>query len=548
VEYLDFELEIRAGRGRSYPVAVLRSSAGEAEGTLRFPFTRPQLEGQLTMLENALLRSARAQASRRILPAHEQAVQTFGQALFEALFDNEVRDRYEVARADARRQGKGLRIKLRIEPPELAALPWEYLFDERRGEFLSLSQHTPLVRYLDVAEPIEPLAVTPPLRVLGLVASPADPNLDTLDVEQEQRRVERALAPLRERGLLELTWLPGRTFRDLQRALRAGPWHVFHFVGHGGFDAGSGEGVLVLEDETGGPHELGATRLGRLLADHLPLRLIVLNSCDGARASVNDVFSSTAAALARRAVPAVLAMQFEISDAAAIELARSFYEGLADGLPIDAAVAQARIALSLAQAESVEWGTPVLHLRAPDGVLFRVQSGPGGPPIEAGNQTGECEQASEFVTRTPAATPGTSSAFRSHPRTGTAESAFVLAGRAATLGKLGRYEEALADFNRALELAPDDAYALAGRGATLRKLGRYDEALADLNRALALAPTYVYALSRRGATYANLGRHEEALADFSRALELEPGNAWSIKNRDQVAHNSTHGYVAASRT
>lgn len=52
-----------------------------------------------------------------------------------------------------------------------------------------------------------------------------------------------------------------------------------------------------------------------------------------------------------------------------------FYESLADGLPIDAAVSEARKAISVGLANSLEWGTPVLHLRAADGVLFAVGEG-----------------------------------------------------------------------------------------------------------------------------------------------------------------------------
>jgi hypothetical protein len=121
---------------------------------------------------------------------------------------------------------------------------------------------------------------------------------------------------------------------------------------------------------------LSATQLGRLLADHRSLRLAGLNACEGARGSDRDVFSSTAAILVRRGIPAVLAMQYEITDRAAIEFARTFYEALADAMPVDAAVAEARKAISLAVANAVEWGTPVLYMHSPDGVLFRLTQKP----------------------------------------------------------------------------------------------------------------------------------------------------------------------------
>ena len=158
---------------------------------------------------------------------------------------------------------------------------------------------------------------------------------------------------------------------------------MLHFVGHGGFDATAGEGVLALTDDTGRSAVLGATEFGRLLADHQSLRLVVLNSCLGAKASGADVFSSTSSVLVRRGVPAVLAMQYQISDQAALEFSRSFYEAVADGMPIDAAVADARKAVSLSARNSVEWATPVLHMRSPDGVLFRIERPPSAVVADA---------------------------------------------------------------------------------------------------------------------------------------------------------------------
>jgi formylglycine-generating enzyme required for sulfatase activity len=364
--YLNFELEIGPGEGRAYPVAVLRSPAGEARTVMQFPFDDLVLQNHLQALQIALLKSG---GSRRRVPSpEERTVQTFGRALFDALLTDDVRSLYYESQRLAEQKGQGLRVQLRIEAPELAALPWEFLVDPRQEEYVCLQRHTPLVRYLSGPQPPRPLPVTPPLRILGMVADPSD--LPRLQVTHEQHRVELALKSLRSRGLVELTWLDGQTGRDLQRAMRGGPWHVFHFIGHGGFDKNSDEGLLILSDEDGTSSPLPATQLGRLLANHRSLRLTLLNACQGAQGSSRDIFASTAATLARRGMPAVIAMQYEITDQAALEFARAFYESLADGLPVDAAVSEGRLAISLAVTHSVEWGTPVLMLRAPDGMLF----------------------------------------------------------------------------------------------------------------------------------------------------------------------------------
>ena len=377
--YLDFDLEIGPGEGRAYPVSVLHSPAGEARTVMQFPFDELALENYLLKLQTALLRSGGRR--RSILDPHQQAVQDFGRALFEALFNGEVRSRYDLSRLQADHAGQGLRLKLHIRPPELAVLPWEYLFDTRVGDYLCLSSSTPVVRYPELPQAMQPLRVSPPLRILGLIADPND--MERLDVTKEKERVEQALARLRAAGQVELTWLPGSTARDLQRALRGGPWHIVHFIGHGGFDRQSDEGLVVLTDDAGRAQPLFATPLARLLADHRALRLVVLNACEGARGSERDIFASAAAILVRRGAPAVLAMQHEITDRAAVEFARAFYEAVADGYPVDAAVSEGRKAVSTQVPNTVEWGTPVLTMRAPDGVLFDISAASADEAQEA---------------------------------------------------------------------------------------------------------------------------------------------------------------------
>jgi tetratricopeptide (TPR) repeat protein len=60
---------------------------------------------------------------------------------------------------------------------------------------------------------------------------------------------------------------------------------------------------------------------------------------------------------------------------------------------------------------------------------------------------------------------------------------------------------------------------------------RYDKALADLSRDIELDPGYAHAVASRGEIYRRLERYEEALGDFSRAIELNPGDASALANR-----------------
>src|SRR5262249_8952252 len=100
-----------------------------------------------------------------------------------------------------------------------------------------------------------------------------------------------------------------------------------------------------------------------------------------------------------------------------------------------------------------------------------------------------------------------------------------------TCRSMERYEEALADFIRAIEPDENDAWAIANRGETHRLMKRYEEALADFTRAIELDQKDARALAQRGVTHLLMKRYEEALADFTRAIELDEKYAWALASR-----------------
>ena len=416
VSYLDFELDIGPGRGREYPVAVTNSPAGEAQTTMRFPFDESGLEKRLVVLQNALLDSGGG--DRRFPSPEELVVRNFGRDLFEALFTGEVRHCYEQSLEQVWGENKGLRLKLRFHPPDLAALPWEFLYDPRQTEYICLSRNTPLVRYLETPQSIPPLSLSPPLRIIGVIASPRD--LKPFEVEREKERLETALHGLQVRGLAKLTWLEDQTQRNAQRVVQRGAWHVFHFIGQGDSsrrdprrDRPSDDSFTAPAAEEGDTLRLSAPDLVRLLADHPSLRVTLLNARQGDRgASLRNTFTSTAALLVRQGIPAVLSIPYEITDEAAIELFRAFYEGLALGAPVDAAVAEARKAVNSAVDNSVEWGAPALFVGSPDGLVFsppgeylsveaQVVEEPRQVPVQLETAAEVLEQEREPPVRTP---------------------------------------------------------------------------------------------------------------------------------------------------
>ena len=363
ISYLDFYL-LLSGTERGYRAQVLSSPAGEASSDFVAPFS--DLE-----LDNFVLRIGRPRRSTRRTGSPEmEAIKTLGKGLYEAVFTGDVKACWSASLAEAEAQNAGLRLRLRIaEAPELNDVPWEYLYNASLNRFLSLSEYTPLIRYLDLPERIRPLPVDGRLEILVMISSPTD--YPGLDVENEWSRLNEALAGPITSGLVRLRRLPEPRLAVLQRELRRGEYHILHFIGHAGFDREAQGGRLVLCDDAGKGRPVAAENLGFILHDHRSLRLVVLNACEGSRASRADPFAGVAQTLLQQGVPAVIAMQFEITDQAAITFADEFYAAVADGHPVDAALANARKAI-FGVGNDTEWGTPVLYLRAPDGRLFVV--------------------------------------------------------------------------------------------------------------------------------------------------------------------------------
>ena len=96
---------------------------------------------------------------------------------------------------------------------------------------------------------------------------------------------------------------------------------------------------------------------------------------------------------------------------------------------------------------------------------------------------------------------------------------------------LDRFQEALDDYNLALEAQPslaEDEFFYSARSLALLGLERYDEAMADADRALDLAPDSAFMISTRGMIRQKNGQYEAAIKDQRRALEISPG-LWKAK-------------------
>jgi tetratricopeptide (TPR) repeat protein len=86
----------------------------------------------------------------------------------------------------------------------------------------------------------------------------------------------------------------------------------------------------------------------------------------------------------------------------------------------------------------------------------------------------------------------------------------------------GDYDRAIADYNQALRIDPQNAWAYNNRGIAWRNKGDYDRAIADYNQALRIDPQNAWAYNNRGIARRNKGDYDRAIADSNQALTINP--------------------------
>jgi tetratricopeptide (TPR) repeat protein len=99
------------------------------------------------------------------------------------------------------------------------------------------------------------------------------------------------------------------------------------------------------------------------------------------------------------------------------------------------------------------------------------------------------------------------------------------------LDNLNRYEEAIAMYDKAITLKPDNASYYYNKGIALRNLIRYIEAIAMYDKAIALKPEDARYYYNKGRALGSLNRYEEAIAMYDRAIALKPDYALAYNNK-----------------
>lgn len=320
------------------------------------PLTAVQTEAELSAVPNTLDEFQRS--SPRTSP--RDSMKKLGESLFLSLFDGLTGKVYQQASEIAASTSQGLRIKLSLNDTGLDALPWEFLYDPMRGDFLTLSVNSPFLRTRGVrnAEPIEP--VEPPLRILI-----ATSELVPMEAAAEVKRIET----LREKGaVLETNVLSQTGPSQLFNAIKHVQFHVLHIIANGRLEPAQGSAPyrastfrFVGDSPSDWPEStVDISRLRYLCADKKDLRLICLSG---------DYTDQMASQLAE-VCPAVIGWRGANSNRAYLSFSEAFYSSLLLGQPLEVAITQGRQRIDLDQPGGKEWGMPVCYLQAPHGAFF----------------------------------------------------------------------------------------------------------------------------------------------------------------------------------
>jgi len=422
--YVNCLLRVEAAKPHGYPVQLQYWPEGnEITSTTLGGLTRSDQQ----IIDNALphLQAPGIHGQIPRGPVVDR-LQELGECLARILLPDELLIALLQELDNAHAHGKKLRLRLLIEPPKLASLPWEYLYISAKrieqlqkptayqdpaeaGSMETLDQHTiqrwiglasgylnlnpniSLVRQYTVKPPEkDPLSIEAKLWVLVILSDVVDPNYPTdvsrkpswspLNVRKSKELIQDIL---RGNKRIAVTFLQRATVGRIREALKAAkrmkhPYHLIQYEGHACYytakdtdrpPAAPDGASLVLEHPADrSPVYLEADKFVKLLMEH-DVRAVMLNACNTAKEE-SAVFSSLARSLATKGFPAVIASQFEVCDRTAPSFCHAFYESLGALRCLDDCFKDGIDAVAQHPSCNHDWGVYVYCLQSVHSVLF----------------------------------------------------------------------------------------------------------------------------------------------------------------------------------
>lgn len=283
-----------------------------------------------------------------------------------------------------------------------ACWPWEYLClpdtpqEPWAGKFLGMLARLALNRRVS-NNSRSPL--TGPPKLLLVVSRPTDEGpvddaalLATLNsLKRDGKIILSTLVEPEPGAYLSRNIKPVATFSAFKYALGQGH-DIVHFIGHGRVAFNQIErqigGELGFVNADGRVHWVPEQELAEAFSQTNSVKLVFLQACESARATPRAHLSSVAMQLARKQIPAVIAMQAKIENAVANSFAAAFYGLLQHDVPIDWAVKEAREALSkFGDTQRLAFGLPVVYLSD-----YRGLSAPSPPSAQTPSNRRATEQ------------------------------------------------------------------------------------------------------------------------------------------------------------
>ena len=309
-----------------------------------------------------------------------------GEALFEALFDDQLREYFLAYYQDIlKQQDANLGVILEINEeamPEVVAYPWElmclpekyqapiYFATNRKLSFYrrryQLEESKKLSIKINQGEQLKiALVVSKPTANSGLS------NVEYYEVQQYLKSVDT-----KQEQVKFLSVMDSLNFYSIVERLETEKPDIFHFIGHGQLVEKNGEdiGQVAFVNEFGEANWKDAKMFGQLFTGHQP-KVVILQACETGKQSETNAFSSLASRLMLEGIPVVIAMQYKVSNQTAISFVKEFYSKIIEGNSVEMAVQKARSKLGIENGyEARDFAIPVVFMNALDGYLFAQES------------------------------------------------------------------------------------------------------------------------------------------------------------------------------
>lgn len=249
------------------------------------------------------------------------------------------------------RRQPGTTTLLDIAPKELRLFPWELMYADHA--FLALDPTRPFYRRF-ASNGAAPASDAFPLRVLAVIGAKDDDAAIAWQVELTTLRRMLRDDPAK----LDVEELLRPSPQEIANVYRRFRPHVFHFIGHGWIS--NGEAALRIWNGAQYDDWTPTAIIRDLNTWSVPVAFI--NACHSAQSDALAGSYDIAAAFVQVGARCTIAMQNAIEGTAAAQFAKELYQQLADGTPMDRALAEARVLISRTPAVTADWPVPVLQL------------------------------------------------------------------------------------------------------------------------------------------------------------------------------------------